>query len=235
MSVFDKLKSKLIVSCQAEGDSPFNTSESVLKFAQTALMGGASGIRSQGLEKTKLILDNIDLPVIGLIKDTFEDGSVKITGSFSQVTSLNDIGVDIIAIDGTFREREGLSGPEFIKEVKKRYNCIVMADISCKEDALACFEAGADCVSTTLCGYTPKTKEYYEEGPSFQLLEDLIQVLPKGYPVIAEGRINSPLDAKIAMKLGAWSVVVGSAITRPHLITKKFVDKLQTSFFESHS
>ena len=226
MEIFNAIKGKLVVSCQAEGESPFNTPEGVLQFAQTAIMGGASAIRSQGLEKTKAIIDGVSIPVVGLIKGEFEDGFVKITGSFEEVEQLVKIGTDIIAIDGTFRLREGMTGPEFIKEVKQRFNCIVMADIATEEEAKACHEAGADCVSTTLAGYTPNTVQNKTEGPNYGLLQNVIDQLPKGYPVFAEGRFNTPQDAAKAIEMGAWGVVVGTAITRPHVVTEWFVQKI---------
>ncbi len=224
--VFQKLKNGLIVSCQAEGNSPFNTPEGVTLFAQAAVQGGAAGIRSEGIEKTKMIIKSVKLPVIGLIKSSFDDGYVRITGSFSDVENLLSIGATIIAIDGTFRKRENLSGPDFIANVKQRYNCIIMADIDGEQEALACVAAGADCVSTTLSGYTPETKNK-DHYPDVQLLSALAKKL--SVPVIAEGRINTPEMAAKMKSHGAWCVVVGSAITRPTEITKWFVQSLKNS------
>ena len=42
--------------------------------------------------------------------------------------------------------------------------------------------------------------------------------------MIMEGHIYTPEDAIKCLYLGAHSVVVGSAITRPHLTAKRFVD-----------
>ena len=222
--VFQKLKNGLIVSCQAEGNSPFNTPEGVTLFAQAAVQGGAAGIRSEGIEKTKMIIKSVKLPVIGLIKSSFDDGYVRITGSFADVEDLLSIGSTIIAIDGTFRKRENLSGPDFIANVKQRYNCIIMADIDGEQEAIACAAAGADCVSTTLSGYTPETK-IKDQYPDIQLLSALTKKLT--VPVIAEGRINTPEMAAKMKAHGAWSIVVGSAITRPSEITKWFVQSLK--------
>jgi N-acylglucosamine-6-phosphate 2-epimerase len=222
--VFQKLKNGLIVSCQAEGNSPFNTPEGVTLFAQAAVQGGAAGIRSEGIEKTKMIIKSVKLPVIGLIKSSFDDGYVRITGSFADVEDLLSIGSTIIAIDGTFRKRENLSGPDFIANVKQRYNCIIMADIDGEQEAIACAAAGADCVSTTLSGYTPETKNK-DQYPDIQLLSALTKKLT--VPVIAEGRINTPEMAAKMKAHGAWSIVVGSAITRPSEITKWFVQSLK--------
>ena len=222
---FNKIKNGLIVSCQAEGDDPFNTPDGVLLFAKAALMGGAVGIRTEGYEKTKKIVEGVNAPVVGLIKSYFEDGFVRITGSFEDVEKLIATKCDVIAIDGTFRKREGLTGPEFIAEVKKKYNCTVMADISTYEDGKACVEAGADCLSTTLSGYTPETKDLPHDKPNVELLSRLAKDF--SLPVIAEGRVNTPEYAAQMIKEGAWAVVVGTVLTRPRVVTGWFVDAIK--------
>jgi N-acylglucosamine-6-phosphate 2-epimerase len=223
--LFDGIYQKLIVSCQAEGNSPFNNPDDMVKFAQSAVNAGAAAIRSQGVEKTLAIIDSVNVPVIGLIKSEFEDGSVKITGSIEHVEKLNSIGCDIIAIDGTFRTRENHTGPSFIKLIKEKYNCLVMADISTLDEAIACQDSGADCVSTTLHGYTPETFSEKSDTPNFILLEQLVKNCK--VPIIAEGRYNTPIFAAEAIEKGAWSVVVGTAITRPQTITQWFVDQIE--------
>jgi N-acylglucosamine-6-phosphate 2-epimerase len=224
ISILNSLKGELIVSCQAEGLDPFNTPEYVTLFALAAKMGGARGIRSEGIDKIQSIKGSVDLPIIGLLKDYFDDGFVRITGSFKMVENLIDIGCDIIAIDGTFRKREGLTGPKFIEQVKYRYSCIVLADIATDEEAIASKEAGADCVSTTLSGYTPET-QFRCDSPDFNLIKRLSQTI--SIPVFAEGRINTPQEAKKAMDIGAYAVIVGSAITRPRIITSWFANKIK--------
>lgn len=224
-NIINQLEGGMIVSCQAEGDDPFNANpEYMALFAKAAEMGGAIGIRTQGIAKLEAIKNATELPVIGLLKSTFEDGTVKITGSFAEVEQLLNAKADIVAVDGTFREREGLRGPEFIREVKRRYNCLVLADIATSEEAAACQEAGADCVSTTLNGYTPDTLEC-NDGPNFDVLESIVRSL--SIPVFAEGRYNTPADAYEAMKLGAYAVISGTAITRPRVITKWFVEAIK--------
>lgn len=223
-NVIEKLRDGIIVSCQAEGDDPFNANpEYMALFAQAAEMGGAIGIRTQGIAKLKSIKKVTKLPIIGLLKDKFEDETVRITGSFNEVEQLIDAKADIVAIDGTFRLREGLSGPEFIKEVKQRYGCIVLADIATYSEAKACEEAGADCVSTTLNGYTPDTYHNHD-GPNYDVLKECVDKL--SIPVFAEGRYNTPIEAGRAMKLGAFAVISGTAITRPRVITQWFVDEI---------
>lgn len=225
IGILESLKDSFVVSCQAEGEDPFNTPEYVGLFARAAQMGGAKAIRSEGLKKIEYIKRNVDLPVIGLLKSKFDDGTVRITGSFCEVESLIDLGCDIIAIDGTFRLRDGLTGPEFISEVKKRYDCIVLADIARYEEGVAAQAAGADCVSTTLSGYTPETFEKNNGLADYELITKLSQSL--NIPVFAEGRINTPKDAEQAMAVGAYAVISGSAITRPRVITSWFVNAIK--------
>lgn len=219
-----QLKGGMIVSCQAEGDDPFNADpEYMALFARAAEMGGAIGIRTQGIAKLEAIKRATKLPVIGLLKSQFPDGTVRITGSFAEVEQLITAKSDIVAIDGTFREREGFSGSEFIKEVKKRYGCCVLADIATYEEAKTCEEAGADCVSTTLNGYTPDTLQFHDD-PNYDVLKKCVEGLT--IPVFAEGRYNTPAEARKAMELGAYSVITGTAITRPRVITQWFVQEI---------
>lgn len=222
--ILEHLKNGMIVSCQSEGDDPFNADpEYMVLFARAAEMGGAIGIRTQGIAKLEAIKRATKLPVIGLLKGQFADGTVKITGSYSEVEQLINAKSDIVAIDGTFREREGLTGPEFIREVKKRYGCLILADIATYEEAKACEEAGADCVSTTLNGYTPDTLQYHD-GPNYDVLKECVKGLT--VPVFAEGRYNTPAEAGKAMELGAYAVISGTAITRPRVITQWFVAEI---------
>ncbi|MCX6149272.1 MAG: N-acetylmannosamine-6-phosphate 2-epimerase [Ignavibacteriales bacterium] len=225
--VLIKLKGGLIVSCQSEEIDPFNSPEQISLFAKAAEMGGAVGIRSQGIEKTKKIIQAVNIPVIGLVKTKFPDNSVCITCSFDAIEELLNIGCNIIAIDGTFRLREQVTGPEFITEVKKKFDCTVMADVALYEEGIACISAGADCLSTTLSGYTPETIHLPKDLPDFDLLERLAKESP--IPVIAEGKIHSPEFAAEMIKRGAWTVVVGTAITSPRIVTGWYVDAIKNS------
>ncbi|TVQ82717.1 MAG: putative N-acetylmannosamine-6-phosphate 2-epimerase [Bacteroidetes bacterium] len=225
--ILNQLQNQLIVSCQAEGKSPFNNPEDVAKFAICAEMGGAAGIRTEGVEKAKAIRARVNLPLIGLVKTEFEDGSVRITGSDKDVKDLIDAGCDMVAIDGTFRRREGMTGPEFIRTMKQKYNILIMADIATFEEGIACAEAGADCLSTTLSGYTPETSENDLSGPDLDLIKKLNKHFAGRIPVIAEGRYNTPELARQAIEAGAWAVVTGTAITRPQVITKWFYDAIK--------
>lgn len=224
-SVLERLHNGMIVSCQSEGSDPFNANpEYMALFAKAAEMGGAVGIRTQGLEKLKAIKSTTTLPVIGLLKSKFPDGTVCITGSFQEVEQLIEANSDIIAIDGTFRSRENMTGPDFIAEIKRRYGCIVLADIATYQEAKACAECGADCLSTTLSGYTPETIGLHV-GPDYELLSRIVSDIC--IPCFAEGRYNTPAEAAEAIRRGAYAVISGTAITRPRVITSWFVDAIK--------
>ena len=223
--IMTDIKNGLIVSCQATGDDPFNSPEKLALFAQAAVLGGAVAIRSEGKSKTLTIVQAVEVPVIGLVKNKYPDGSVCITRTFTDVEKILSAGAHMVAIDGTFREFNGYSGPDFIRKIRSRYLCPVMADIATVEEGLACVEAGATCLSTTLSGYTPQTKKKSLKTPDFKLISDL--AAKTDIPVIAEGRFRTPDDAAKALRSGAWAVVVGTAITRPALITSWYVEKLK--------
>jgi N-acylglucosamine-6-phosphate 2-epimerase len=218
------MNSKLIVSCQAELGNPFNDLNSIIKFALSSKIGGAGGIRSEGILRTKRIIKEVGLPTIGLVKNKFKDGFVGITIRERDVVSLLEIGSAIIAVDGTDRIREGLTGPGFISKMKNIYNCKIMADVSTLDEGVRCDESGADFISSTLNGYTPWTQSDNNGLPNFQLISNLLKQVKN--PIIAEGRISSPLQALEFINLGCKFVVVGSFITRPHLITKSFAEIL---------
>ncbi len=100
-----------------------------------------------------------------------------------------------------------------------------MADCGSLEDAAAAVDAGADLIGTTLAGYTgerPKTA-----GPDLALLEQIASA-ELGKPLIAEGRIHTPAQARQALDAGAFAVVVGTAITHPATITGWFSDALRS-------
>lgn len=100
-----------------------------------------------------------------------------------------------------------------------------MADIATLEEGLLAADAGADLIATTLSGYTVDSPE--PRGPDFELLQRLVERLQ--VPVVAEGRITTPEQARCAFEFGAFAVVVGSAITRPQWITQQFVRKIQSA------
>ncbi|RFA16350.1 N-acetylmannosamine-6-phosphate 2-epimerase [Subtercola boreus] len=209
----------LIVSCQAYPGEPMRNAETMTQIAESAVLGGAVGIRAQGLGDIALIHERVALPQIGLWKDGHDD--VFITPTYEHALAVVRAGAEIVAIDGTRRARpDGLSLAETVRRLHKETGALVMADVGSFDDGLAAEDAGADCVGTTLSGYTgerPKT-----DGPDLELLAALAGRLAA--PVIAEGRIRTPAQAHDCLTAGAFAVVVGTAITHPQSITRCFAD-----------
>lgn len=216
--MLDIIKDKLIVSCQALEDEPLHSSFIMGKMANAAKQGGAVAIRAQGVEDIMEIKKVTNLPVIGIIKRNYEDSPIYITPTKKEINELLTTKCEMIAIDATNRNRPNNENLKELINYIKSNNVLVMADISNYEEAIKAYEYGVDCISTTLSGYTPYTKKL--EGPDFDLIEKLVKELD--IPIIAEGRINTPEELAKALSLGAYSAVVGSAITRPQLITEKF-------------
>lgn len=221
--MLDKIKGGLVISCQALKDEPLCSPFIMGRMALAAKEAGAVGIRAQGVEDIKEIKKVTGLPVIGIIKRDYSDSDIYITATKHEVDELLESGCEMIALDATNRVRpNGESLKDLIDYIKKS-NVFVMADISNYEEGVNAQNLGVDCVSTTLSGYTDYTEKI--EGPDLKLIERLVSDLK--IPVIAEGRINTPEELKEVYSLGVHSAVVGSAITRPQLIGKKFVDAIK--------
>ena len=225
--IIEKLKGKLIVSCQALPGEPLYIENDTMMplMAVTAKRAGAAGIRTNGERDVKEIKKTVDLPVIGLIKKEYEGFFQYITVTMKEIDTLVKAGADIIALDCTMRERgDGKTVNGFIKEIKEKYpDIILMADISTFEEGVNAEKAGVDMVGTTLSGYTPYSEK--TDGPDFKLVEKLSKEL--AIPVIAEGKIHEPQQAKKMLELGAHAVVVGGAITRPLEIAQRFVKAVE--------
>ncbi|MCC0643576.1 MULTISPECIES: N-acetylmannosamine-6-phosphate 2-epimerase [unclassified Clostridioides] len=221
--MLDKVKGRLIVSCQALENEPLHSSFIMGRMARAAQEGGAVGIRAQGVDDIIEIKKVTGLPVIGIIKRNYEDSDIYITPTKKEVDELLTTGCEMIALDATNRVRPNNEDLKEIINYIKENNVLVMADISNYDEAVKAQEYGVDCVSTTLSGYTPYTETL--DGPDFVLMERLVKDLK--IPVIAEGKVNTPQDLKKVFELGVHSSVVGSAITRPQLITEKFVKAIE--------
>lgn len=222
--VFAKIKGGLIVSCQALSNEPLYSPFIMSKMALAAYQGGAVGIRANTPEDIIKIKETVDLPVIGLYKRVHEDSDVYITPTIEAVDALMECKPDIIAVDATNRIRPyGKTLEVFFKEIRAKYpNMLFMADCATLEDALHAEELGFDIVGTTLYGYTEETKNSIL--PGFELMKKIVECVK--IPVIAEGGIWSPDQLKKAMDTGVHAAVVGTAITRPMDITKRFVEAI---------
>jgi N-acylglucosamine-6-phosphate 2-epimerase len=223
MDTLKKVKGGMIVSCQALEDEPLHSSTIMMRMAKAAKMGGAVGIRANTPQDCIEIKENVNLPLIAIYKKVYGDSNVYITPTIEEVKSLLPVNAEIIAVDGTKRARpDGKTLEEFFKEIRKIYSGLIMADISNFEEAVEAERIGFDIVSTTLSGYTDYTLNRLK--PDIELIEKLKVVV--NIPIIAEGNVETPELAAKCLKAGAWAVVVGGAITRPQLITKKFVGSM---------
>ena len=224
--VLEKIKGGLIVSCQARVGWPMYGSSIMAAFAVAAQQGGAIAIRATGKDNLQAIREKVDLPLIGINK-IFSEYPVYITPTYESAKEILDVGIEIIALDATNRERpNGEKFEEIIKKIRVHYpDVLIMAEISTLDEAKAVMKMDIDLLSTTLAGYTK------ESAGIHRVDVDLIKEIRKisDIPVIAEGQVKTEEDAVDALKSGAFAVVVGTSITRPEIITQRFVEKIQNS------
>ena len=218
--MLEQIRGKLVVSCQALADEPLHSSFVMGRMALAAKEGGAAAIRAQGVGDVLEIRRVTGLPVIGLIKRRQEDSPVYITPTAREVTELLATPCEMVALDATHWRRSG-EAAELMARIHGAGR-LALADVATYEEGLEAVKAGADAVSTALAGYTEDSP--LTSGPDLALVERLVAALP--VPVLAEGRIASPEDLRRAMAARAWAAVVGSAITRPQLITAEFARAL---------
>lgn len=217
-----RLRGGLVVSCQAYPGEPMRHPETMAQVAQAAVRGGAVGLRAQGLADIAVICERVDVPVIGIWK--VGDEGVFITPTMRHAQAVLAAGADVVAIDGTARQRpDRLTLTETVRGLHEEVDAVVMADCDSFDSAMGAAEAGADLIGTTLAGYTGGRAR--TDGPDLALLEALVRALPE-VPIIAEGRIHTPAQARAAHDVGAFAVVVGTAITHPTTITRWFADAL---------
>ena len=222
----ESLKGKLIVSCQALPHEPLHSSFIMGRMALAAKEGGAYGIRANTKEDIAEIQTQVDLPVIGIVKRDYEDSNVYITPTMREINELMEVKPDIIALDATHSLRPGgRTLDEFYREIRNSYpEQLLMADCSTVEEAVFADQLGFDFIGTTLVGYTDQSKSLKIESNDFEIIRQIVAKVK--HRVIAEGNINTPEKARRVIELGAFSVVVGSIITRPQLITKSFAEAL---------
>ena len=232
---FHRIRCGLIVSVYtAEEQNPhFNTSGAMHALAESVEAGGAVAVRVN-LRWVPLFKEVTSLPIVG-IKKVFRGKELRITPTLKEASQLIEAGADSIAIDVSKRARfDDLTLEEFISEIKKQLNCIVLGDLSIYEEGVNAEKWGVDGVITTLSGYTPYSPNYGSLGeipvkePDFELIKRLSKAL--SIPIIAEGRFNTPEKAAEALVCGAHAVVVGTAITNPYKITQLYVSKLKGDY-----
>lgn len=223
-TLVEQLRGQLIVSCQAGPDEPLHGPAFMAAMARAAAQGGAAALRANGPQDIAAIAAAVTLPIIGIFKQKQAGYEVFITPTFDTARQVAQAGARLIALDGTRRPRPG-NEPlrELVARIHTELGVPVMADISCLDDAEAAEAAGADLLGTTLAGYTAHGRPAIP-GPDLDLIRDLVAATHT--PVVAEGRFVEPGQAAQALRLGAYAVVVGGAITRPQEITRRFVAQL---------
>jgi N-acylglucosamine-6-phosphate 2-epimerase len=213
------LRGGVIVSCQAATGSPLDEPSIIAALARSAQLGGAAGLRINGPANVAAVRHATDLAIIGIRKVRQDGGEIVITPTLEDALGVVDAGASIVALDATIRQRTG--GPlERIVSALHARGVGVMADISTAEEARAAVDLGADLVATTLAGYTPATRHLDPAEPALDLLRDIRGI---GVPVVVEGRIWTTDHLVRCFEGGAFAVVIGSAITAPDLITRRFV------------
>jgi len=220
------LQGKLIVSCQALEHEPLYSSFIMGRMALAAQQGGAAGIRANTGADINEIRQQVDLPVIGIVKRNYGDHPVFITPTLKEVAELAATGCEIVALDATDRPRpDGMRLDELVQQIRQQYpQLLLMADVSTVEEGLEAQRLGFDLVSATLVGYTEQTqgRKLYEHD--FAILKEMIRQITT--PIVAEGNILTPEMAARCLDLGVYSVVVGGAITRPQQITERFIEQM---------
>lgn len=220
MEILQQIKGGLIVSCQALEDEPLHSSFIMGRMALAAVQGGARAIRANSAADITEIKKVVSVPLIGIIKKEYPGSPVYITPTVGEVDELVACGCDIIATDATDRPRpNGQTLEEFFTAVRQKYpGQLFMADCATYEEGMRAAALGFDVIGTTLSGYTEESRGAPQ--PNFHLMSGLVYNC--GRPVIAEGNIWTPEQLAIARDCGVHAAVVGSAITRPQLITRRF-------------
>jgi N-acylglucosamine-6-phosphate 2-epimerase len=215
----EPLRGGLIVSCQAPAGSPLRAPEHMAAMARAAQAGGACGIRAEGAPDVAAIVAAVDLPVIGLRKLAQPGTDVYITPTLESAHEVATAGASILAVDATLRARRDGTPPDaFLRRLGAELDLPVLADVDSLGAGLRARAAGAAAVATTLSGYTGEAPP--PPGPDLELLAALVAALD--CPVLAEGRYATPEHVRAAFALGAFAVVVGTAITEPVALTRRF-------------
>lgn len=228
--VLEGMRGGLIVSCQAEAGTPLGTPEVLAALAAAAERGGAVGIRANGPANLNAICAAVNIPVIGIYKVVRPGSDVYITPTFADAQQVHGAGTPppaIIAFDATHRPRpDSEDGRVLLRRIQTELGALAMADIATFEEGIAAAEAGADIVATTLSGYTSETAAKQASGdPDLELVRRLAASV--SVPVICEGRVHSPEQARAALDAGAFAVVVGTAITAIDWVTRQYVHALE--------
>ena len=208
----------LIVSCQAPQGSPLRRPDMIAAMASAAELGGASAVRVDGPDDVAAVAAEVALAILGIHKVGDRDG-VYITPTSVTAEAVIDAGASMVAVDGTARPRPGGETLTHLVDRVHERGVPVMADCATLDHGRFAADAGCDVLATTLSGYAGGPSA---DGPDVRLVKELAD--QTGLPVVAEGRYTSPGEVADAFDAGAYAVVVGTAITDPIQITRRFVD-----------
>lgn len=224
--LLNSIYKKLIVSCQARPGWAMYGADIMAAFACAAQEGGAAGIRATGVDNISKIKERVSLPIIGINKQ-FSDYPVYITPTYQSAKEILDCGIDIIALDATSRQRPNDEKLEdIVTLIRENYpDVLIMGEISTIDEAKAILPLNFDLISTTLSGYTESSKEV--SSVNLDLIEEISKITDT--PIVAEGKIKNEQEALAALHAGAHCVVVGTSITRPEIITSRYVEYLENN------
>lgn len=211
------MQNKIIPYVGSIPGDPFCDDSFVQEMARAVTHGGAFAIKSN---RPDILAGTVAIPIIGCHKA--ERVNVLVPYTTATQTAIEWVcayAVPYVCLDGTERPRpDGSSIEEAIAYIHGRGKQAV-CDISTTSEGRACFEMGADIVTTALVGYTSHSTDGSLRR-RFEVLEELATDMRR---IILEGRVKTHKQASDAMSNGAWGVCIGTSITRPHRITQRFV------------
>ena len=216
------LKYSLIASCQPVDDGPMDNVDIVVAMALASVVGGARGLRIEGVENVRAVAGVTDVPIVGIVKKDLPDSPVRISPHVEDVVGLAEAGANIIAFDATDRQRD--TSVEVLLNAVHEQGCVAMADCSNYAEGKKVADLGCTFIGSTMSGYTDLGST--PDEPDLNLVERWVK---DGLCAIAEGRYNSPQRAAQAIEVGAWAVTVGSAIARVEHIARWFSEKISAA------
>ncbi len=217
-ALLDRLRGGLIVSVQAEADSPLNAPDAIALLGRVAAANGAVGLRAEGGARLGALRRAVGVPLVGIVKRRYDGYEPYITATLREVAEVVAAGADIVAFDATARARPGGLGVAALIAAIRARGALPMADCADAGDVRRAAAAGAAIVATTLCGYTEPTR-----GTVLPALELVRACAASGAFAVCEGGVAAPADLRAALAAGAQAVVVGTAITNVDVLVRRFV------------
>ena len=211
-----------VSSCQPVRGGWFDNAAIVARYARVSEAAGARALRIESLRDLRAVRPVTRLPITGLIKREIPGSDVFITPTPDDVLALAEAGADVIAFDATDRPRPHTI--DALLAATQAADKEAMADVATFEEGITAWNAGCTYVGTTLSGYVAGSPEL--EGPDLELVRRLSQA---GVRTIAEGRIATPDEAREAIRLGAYAVTIGTAISRPERLAEAFAAAIENA------